>query len=283
VPGLSAIVLSFNRRDALRSTLRHLLDTPAIDEIIVVDNASSDSSADAARDLLGTRGRVIALSSNTGVAAFNTAAAAATGDLLLILDDDSWPDPASLDHAIAALHADPRAAAVALSPKHPRTLHLEWPHAHSPSDTFPMMGCGNLVRAEAWSHAGGYEPSYFLYRNDADLALTLLGLGRRVLFHPQWIVWHDSPAAASKSDRWLRLATRNWVWMARRHGRGFWKWAGILLGFAKAMIHAGQDSARTQLVADGLREGLYSAPPPCPARPNGRWWRDLVLTQLRRH
>ena len=77
MPGLSAIVLSFNRRDALRSTLRHLLDTPAIDEIIVVDNASSDSSADAARDLLGARGRVIALASNTGVAAFNTAAAAA--------------------------------------------------------------------------------------------------------------------------------------------------------------------------------------------------------------
>ncbi|MFZ4573127.1 MAG: glycosyltransferase family 2 protein [Phycisphaerales bacterium] len=282
MPGLSAIVVSYNRREALLHTLRRLLETPGVDEIIVVDNGSSDGCAQAASDLLAGRHRVLALNENTGVAAFNSGASIASGEFLLILDDDSWPEPTALHLALAAARADRMLGAVALSPTHPRTGVREWPHVINPTDALPMMGCGNLIRADAWRRAGGYESGYFLYRNDADLALTLLGLGYRVLYDPEWTVWHDSPAAAAKSLRWLRLATRNWVWMARRHGVGFWKWLGVALGAVRAFMHAGEDTDRVQAVAEGLRAGLTQRPPPGASAPGGRWWRKLVLLQLTR-
>src|SRR5690606_34605702 len=90
----------------------------------------------------------------------------------------------------------------------------------APRDDWPVMGCGNLVRRSAWQAVGGYEESFFLYRNDVDLALKLLaagGKGGGVWFDPTWVVWHDSPAAAPnrrKSLRWFELATRNWIWLA---------------------------------------------------------------------
>ena len=282
--GLSAIVVSFNRHDALLRTLAHLRRCDLIGQIIVVDNASHDSSESAARSFLAEvdGAVVIEMPRNAGVEAFNVGARAATGEFLLVLDDDAFPDPDTLGDALDALRADPSVGAVALAPQHPRDARREWPHASAPTAAFPMMGCGNLVRADAWRRAGGYLTEYFLYRNDADLALSLLALGYRVLFDPAWVVWHDSPHAALKSERWLKLATRNWVWMARRHGRGFWKWAGIALGAAKAFMHAGQDNARAQLVIDGLREGLRTQPPPPAAASGGEYWCRLVKLQLSR-
>lgn len=281
---ISAIVVSYNRRAALLRTLSHLRGHPLIGEIIVVDNASHDGSSDAARGALEgfQRASVVDAGRNSGVEAFNTGASLATLPLLLVLDDDAYPAPAALGAARDALVKDRALGAIALAPHHPEHLGAEWPHARADAASFPMMGCGNLVRAEAWRRAGGYLGAYFLYRNDTDLALTLLALGYGVRFDPAWVVWHDSPCAAAKSDRWLRLATRNWVWMARRHGRGAWKWLGIALGAARAFMHAGVDNSRAELVMDGLRAGLREDAPRASAEPDGSHWRALIGLQMRR-
>lgn len=285
---LSIVVLSYNRRAALASTLRNLrgLAPAAGAELIVVDNASSDGSSELVlREFPGVQ--LIRLGQNIGVAGFNRGVAAARGELVLILDDDACPDAPSLSSAIDHLRMHRDCAAVALHPVHPRTAASEWPFARSinpgrTADAWPVMGAGNLVKREAWIEAGGYDERFFLYRNDTDLAMKLLALGHRVAFSPSWVVWHDSPAAARKSPRWCRLATRNWLWLTRRHARGATKLIGAVAGWAWAHRLAGFSLRRHANVLKGVWEGIaHRTPPLAPrVRPSGAAYASLLSLQL---
>jgi GT2 family glycosyltransferase len=272
---LAVVIVSYRRASALRTTLAHLaqlgvpgiiVDTEIIGTVIVVDNASGDDTAAMVRrDFPAVT--LIELAANVGVEAFNVGAKSASGEVLLILDDDAWPAEGVLQDALGAMQRDAALAAIALVPVHPGSGQAEWPFVREPLDAFPFMGCANLVRREAWAAAGGYQREFFLYRNDTDLALTLLAQGRHVRCDPAWRAWHDSPAAAAKSERWLWLATRNWIWLCRRHGRGRAAVMGVLGGVARAMMHAGLSPRRLACVARGVWRGFFS-PAPIPVVPN---------------
>ena len=127
------------------------------------------------------------------------------------------------------------------------------------------MGCGNLVRRTAWDRVGGYEESFFLYRNDTDLALKLLGAGWGVWFDPTLVAWHDSPASAAKSLRWFETATRNWVWVCRRHGGALGCAAGVVMGWAWAHRLAGGSLKAHARVLRGAWQGVSQKPAAVPA------------------
>ena len=278
---LSIVIVAFNRKEALLRTLARLHDTEpmASAEIVVVDNASADRTAQAVREAYpGVR--LVELPENTGVAAFNRGVEAATGENVLILDDDSWPDATALALALELLAERDAVVGVALHPRHPDGGRSEWPFArtvYAASSAWPIMGCGNLVRRSAWQRAGGYCEDYFLYRNDTDLALSLGTLGE-VWFDPSWVVWHDSPAAARKGERWCHMATRNWLWMARRHGRGAahaLAWLGVLRAFRLA----GLRPAAIRAVARGVIEGVME-PFPAIEASNPAGWKALMALRL---
>lgn len=290
---LDIVVLSYNRRDTLLATLRTLHGDAVVADmlsrescrIVVVDNASTDGTLDAVRAEFPLV-RVLAQSANTGIDAFNAGVRACDHAAVLILDDDAAPAPGAIGAALAALAENPALGAVTLHPRHPASGMSEWAFVDDrdqPSDQWPIMGCANLVRRAAWERAGGYESAYFLYRNDVDLALKLLALGWGVRFDPALIVWHDSPAGpgAPKSQRWHHGATRNWVWTARRHGRGTPMFAGVLLGWLWAHKAAGLDLPRHKATFRGLLDGLRRpAPSWNAANPNGAPWRSYMALRL---
>ncbi len=291
---LSVVVLSFNRRDALERTLRELTSQGVLaagvdsetqrcsSEVIVVDNTSTDGTLEMlAADFPGVR--VVALPRNVGVTGFNLGVREARGRYVLILDDDSWPQPGVVEKALAFLDANQRTAAVALHPRHPGSHRSEWRFARRARSFWPVMGCGNIVRREAWAAVGGYEELFFLYRNDTDLALKLLASGQDVYFDPDWTVWHDSPAATEKSERWLRYATRNWLWMCRRHGRGMSRLVAQGMGVLWAARQAGFNRQRLGEVLKGVRAGVHGEAPQMPATvvPDGIALRELLRLQVR--
>lgn len=267
---LSIVVLSFNRREALAKTLEMLREDAATRgaEIIVVDNASSDGSPAMIRERF-PHAKLIELTSNIAIAGFNRGVEAAGGDVVLVLDDDSWPQRGVVERAMSLLGARPDLAAVTLLPVHPETRTPEWRFAgaiDAARGDWPTMGCANLVRRADWLAAGGYDESFFLYRNDTDLALKLLSLGRGVWFDPSWIAWHESPAAAAKSARWFRMATRNWMWLCRRHGRGATGLCAMLAGWLWSHKLAGASLPAHFAALRGAMRGMMG---PCPAGPRG--------------
>ena len=286
---LSVVVLSYNRKDALLETLSRVRQTTSASpvfgdaEIIVVDNASTDGSVDAVR-AQAPWATLLPLEQNAAIAGFNRGVEAATGDLVLILDDDARPDPDALAAAVELLGERADLGAVTLVPVHPKTGASEWPFADAAAgarDDWPVMGCCNLVRRSVWRAVGGYEESFFLYRNDTDLAMKILAAGLGVHCNPAWRCEHDSPAAAKKSARWCRLATRNWVWLARRHGRGWGRVLGVVAGWAWAHKLAGLSPKLHWSVLRGALEGIAFGPGPLPPTvdPDGRAF--VALLRLR--
>ncbi len=290
---LGVVIVSHNRWAALRETLARVRALPEIGTagLVVVDNDSTDGTPERLREEFGTGERpvrLIEMGANAGIAAFGAGVRALDSDVVLVLDDDAWPDRGILAAALELLATRPDLAAVALHPRHPATGASEWPFARTleesraTSDRWPVMGCANLIRRDAWERAGGYDDSFFLYRNDTDLAMKLAAMGLGVHFNPAWVAWHASPAAAVKSPRWLELATRNWVWLCRRHGRGWSRIVGIIGGCVRASGHAGWSIARQARVGRGIVAGLARPPRPMPAglRSDGRGLRELL--RLRR-
>jgi len=284
-PTLSVIILTRDRIEKLSHTLRMLeADDVGKDcEIVVVDNASTDGTpATLQREF--PRVKVIPTGSNLGVEGFNRGVAASSGEAVLILDDDAWPDAGSLAGALDLLARRPSAAAVTLHRQHPRTNEYEWPFAHLTSRTprWPDMGPGNIIRRSAWDAVGGYEAGYFLYRNDTDLALKLLGAGYEVLFTPDCKVWHDSPIARTKTAKWLFRSTRNWVWLARRHGRRGSGLVAILMGWIWAHKLAGLSPAKHFATLRGLLAGLFTRAPKLEksVKPDGKALKRLVQLKL---
>lgn len=273
-PTLSVVIVSFNRRDALRATLAALTNEPGAvrAQIIVVDNASMDGSAEMVRRDFPTA-IIMETGGNLGIEAFNVGAERATGETVLILDDDARPAPGVLEAALDLLARRPDLAAVALHPRSETTNASEWPFAEGFEgvvENWPVMGCGNLIRTQAWRRVGGYEVDFFLYRNDVDCALKLLAAGLGVCCNPAWVVSHDTRADHVKSDRWFELATRNWVWMCRRHGQGLTRLAGIALGWAWAHRLAGLSLRRHARALCGAWAGISRRPPAMDAVLRGR-------------
>ena len=84
---VSAIIPAYNEADVISETVRAALSIPAVSEVVVVDDGSSDGTADVARSA-GAH-QVVELPRNSGKGgALNRAWPSAMGDVLLLLDAD---------------------------------------------------------------------------------------------------------------------------------------------------------------------------------------------------
>ncbi len=224
---LSIVVVSYGTRaltlECLQSIVRETRDTTY--EVIVVDNASPDGSAEAIAAAFPAF-RVFAQKQNLGFgAACNVAAREAKGRYLLFLN----PDTVVLDHALDRLVAFAKRRPEAgiwsgrtlfddgtLNPMscwHRETLWTLFCRASGLATFFrrsplfhghtyagwnrdseravDVVGGGFLLIArEAWERLGGFAPEFFMYGEDADLCIRAHGLGYHPAFTPEATIIH---------------------------------------------------------------------------------------------
>jgi glycosyltransferase involved in cell wall biosynthesis len=204
---LTAIVPVHNGRAFLQDAIESIrAQTLPVDELIVVDDASTDDSADIARALGAT---VIRFDSNRGPsAARNAALAAATGDLVAFLDaDDTWY-PRHCELLFGILDQHPSVALVAsrtqlVSPSDERPGS---PPLNEPFDALPYLIRDNFVTQSAVMArrgtiiaCGGYDER-MRFSEDYELWLRLamdhafvhlrtVTVERRV--HPAQATWNN--------------------------------------------------------------------------------------------
>jgi glycosyltransferase involved in cell wall biosynthesis len=98
---VSAIIAAYNEQDTIGNVIRSVEGHPLIDEIIVVDDGSTDATSEHAR---GTSAKIITLEKNEGKAgAMNTGVRAARNNTILFLDGDIL----GLTHEIITLTVTP--------------------------------------------------------------------------------------------------------------------------------------------------------------------------------
>src|SRR5437763_777819 len=106
---VTAVMITHNRRDEMLRSLDKLCSLPEAVQVILVDNGSSDGSAEAvARRLPAVN--IIRSRVNLGAAARNLGVEQATTPYIALCDDDTWWAPGCLTKAADLLDAYSRVA-----------------------------------------------------------------------------------------------------------------------------------------------------------------------------
>jgi GT2 family glycosyltransferase len=227
---VSVIVLTYNRRETLRATLRKLAALPADMPVAVVDNASQDGSAQMVEREF-PHVTVLRSSSNIGAAARNLGAAWASTPYVAFCDDDTWWHGASLPLAADLLDRHPRIGALTARVLVVREdghgngnlridpASVEMSASPLPSGGLPgrsilgLMAGATIFRTAAYRAAGGYDPRFFIGGEEALLALDMVTLGWHLVYAPELVVYHR-PSPLREAGLRRQLLARNAIWAA---------------------------------------------------------------------
>lgn len=252
-PLISIVVPVHNGAALTRSCLDAVLaDLPVGCELIVVDDASTDSTA----ELLASYGdaiRPLALPHNLGYAgACNAGAAEASGEALLFLNNDTEPQPGWAE-ALVAYAADHRDAAVVgaklLYPTgavqhagvvigqdgYPHNLYAGLPAEHPAVNRSRRLqavtGACMLVRRTAFEAAAGFDTGFANSLEDVDLCLRIGEAGGEVHYCHEAVVTHLESASRGREDRFAKsvhLYRRRWRERVRRDDLAIYAEDGLL-------------------------------------------------------
>jgi GT2 family glycosyltransferase len=235
-PNISVVVLNHNGRGWLAPCLSALaVQTMPGVEVVLVDNDSTDGSADFVEDAFPAV-RVLRLPSNLGFTGGNNAGArVARAPMLAFLNNDTVADAAWLSALKAALDADPSAglatsrivslddgvtidsagdgylrAGGAFKRGHGETDE----HYLEPAEVFGACGAAFMIRRPVFEELGGFDEDFFLVYEDVDLSYRAQLAGYRCLYVPEARVRHAGSATLGRvSPRSVFYGQRNLEWV----------------------------------------------------------------------
>jgi GT2 family glycosyltransferase len=245
---LSFIILSHERCDALRACLQHLLSLDAIEqhEVIVLVNGSQDGSA----QMLEQEGwagrhanlRILISPDNLGAGGGrNHAAAHATGDWLVFVDDDVLiKQPHFIARFIALAQDIPTPSAwvfTLLTPSGDVDRHyiprFDKRVMQDDSDAACLLAGASAMRHDVFKQLGGFWGALDPYGyEDRDLMFRFLAAGHRARWTRTLEVIHAKAEDPRANPRWLSVMMGNHLAVALRHLPWRYVASYALFGFA---------------------------------------------------
>ena len=213
LPAVSVVVPAFNEAVGIAAAVGSLAtsDYPTL-EIVVVDDGSTDDTADIVEALGLANVRVVRQPNSGKATALNTGIAAASHDILVLVDGDTVFQPDTVRMIVQQLR-DPSVGAVAGNAKVGnrggligRWQHLEYVVGFNlERRMFDLLGSITTVpgavgafRREALALVGGV--SVDTLAEDTDLTMAILRAGYRVVYEPRAVAWTEAPAGFN--DLW---------------------------------------------------------------------------------
>jgi len=292
-PTVSVLIVNYNGAahlpDCLTALERQTLPRERF-EVIVIDNASTDGSANLVRER-GSACRLVALERNTGFAEGNNVAARlARGSCLALLNNDTIPDPFWLEELLRVAEENPGAAVAS------KLVFAHDARMLNSTGLFLLRDGRGADRGFRQRDMGQYEATepvfagcaaallipapppgepvfdsrYFVYYEDLDAQWRGAGLGRRTMYAPRALVRHIHGAAAGDQSALFHFYNeRNRALTSLRNGDLF------LAGYAAAVLFAkaglGLLRGRTT-IAKAVLSYLWHAPRVLVERYTTRCW-----------
>ena len=270
---LSIIIVSWNTCDLLKGCLTSIYTYPPRGpfEVLVVDNASIDGSAQIVKEHFPYV-RLIENHENVGFARANNQAIAQTDSrYVLLLNPDTRVLPSALEVLIRFMDKHPGAGAAgsrllnsdgslqtscypapSLSRELWRLHHLDKIHPYgvyvmqgwdpeTPHSVDMLQGASLLLRREALDEVGLLDEGFFIYTEEVDLCYRLKKAGWRLFWVPQSQVIHyegQSTQLVSK-EMFLQLYQSKMIYFRKHSGRlAAWMYKVILFsaGFTRLLV-----------------------------------------------
>jgi GT2 family glycosyltransferase len=240
-PGIVAVIVTWNKRPQVLRCLESVLaSTQPIEGVVVVDNASTDGTAQAIKQQFGNTVQVIVNPVNKGGSGgFYDGIIAALryqADYLWLLDNDVIVAPDALNQLLEVAEEEPGAGIVgskvyfAQAPQviwsmgakvnHQRAkISIVGDKVHDDGqfdqlievDYVPL--CSMLLAVQVVHTIGSVDPAYFVYCDDLDFCTRAKQADFRVLNAPGSIVWHDITLNSSRMSPFaLYYYTRNYIY-----------------------------------------------------------------------
>lgn len=292
---LSIVIPTHQTRElTLRCLAALCASAPSSAEILVVDDGSTDGTAEAIRDRHPTT-KVVRLHPGRGfTAAANRGMSEAQGELLLLLNSDTEVETEAVSRLLAAFDADPRLGVAGVELSFPDG-RPQWSAGRAPTPLWLfalasggarllgrmpgyrrlrrvggvganvhwVCGAAMAVRRQAWQAAGGLDERFHFYCQDLDLCLRVRAAGWRVEVVRGARVTHVAGAT---------IGARAGAVSDRSHPVLLWtdlvRWAGKRGGPRQA-----HDTARALRLGGAVRVGARTLAVPFVARDRRETWK----------
>jgi GT2 family glycosyltransferase len=219
---VAVVVITHQRREELLRSLALLRELPEQPHVVVVDNGSTDGTADAVRarfpevELVASPENLGAVGRNVGVARLGT-------PYVAFCDDDTWWEPGSLRAAADVLDAHPRLAVVTArilvepaGTEDPIVAELRDSPVRG-ADWLPGPALGSflagasVLRVDAFTAVGGFCERLWLGGEEELMAGDLAAAGWELCYLPQLTVHHHA-SVVREHHRRRRDGIRNTLW-----------------------------------------------------------------------
>lgn len=316
-PDVAILIVTYNSAEQIGPCLESVFapGRRLREEVVVVDNGSTDDTVARIRERF-PQVKLIQPGANLGFAAgVNLAARHATADYFLLLN----PDTVLLGHAVDRVvefarefphhglyggrtlrpdgSLEPSSCwglptlwslamfATGLSTLAPRNRILDpeslgdWPR-DSVREVGIVTGCFLLVHRAVWELLGGFDERYFMYGEDADLAIRAHAAGLRPVICPDAQLVHEVGRSSATPAGKMVLLFRGKASIIRTHWRGARRSLGLALLLAgvglraalsaiAARVRGGPNARRWETVWEQRRVWLAGYPERPPASRNG--------------
>ncbi|MCZ2860124.1 glycosyltransferase family 2 protein [Blastococcus sp. VKM Ac-2987] len=221
-PRVAVVVITHQRRDELLLALARLGALPERPHVVVVDNGSTDGTADAVRERF-PQVELIASPENLGAVGRNLGVARVATPYVAFCDDDTWWEPGSLRTAADTFDAHPRLAIVTArilvepgSTEDPIVAELRDSPVRG-ADWLPGPALGSflagasVLRREAFEEVGGFSERLWLGGEEELMAGDLAARGWELCYLPTLTVHHQASKARDPHRR-RADGIRNTLW-----------------------------------------------------------------------
>jgi len=286
------VVLNWNRPEDTIACVSSLLQLnyPAF-RILIVDNGSTDDSAERFRTLAGAD--LLVCETNLGFGVGNNRgieyALERGAEYILLLNNDTTVSPSLVSTLVRVAETDTRIGIVGptifyadrpdrvwFSGMHfrhglyvvRRGLHLG-KHPSPIEDVDFVSGCGMLGRRQLWQNVGLFDPRFFMYYEDLDLCIRAAKAGYRIVCATQAEMWHALSASSGGPDSALKqyYQVKSTFLFCRKHTRGLKRLVTVSLRLAHAGATAIRQVVRgrlsvhvVQLYLKGTIEAVRTSP-----------------------
>ncbi|WP_328540913.1 glycosyltransferase [Streptomyces sp. NBC_00344] len=228
---VSVLVPAYNERECIANTVRSLRESDHPVEVIVIDDGSSDGTADIVDAMRLPNVHVVRQRNSGKPAALNNGIAHARHDLVVMMDGDTVFEPSTVRELVQPF-GDPRVGAVAGNAKvgNKDSLIGAWQHIeyvmgfNLDRRMYDVLGCMPTIpgavgafRRTALDRVGGMSEDTLA--EDTDITMALLRDGWRVVYAENARAWTEAPESVqqlwSQRYRWS-YGTMQAIWKHRR-------------------------------------------------------------------